>query len=338
MIDDLGRDPLILALVIGIVGLIVLALALIGTAVRFRVRNNRTGREWSRRERTWDPLILMVLSGAGPDLAIHESVAPADRLYFIEYLLRYARRLEGPERAVIERIAEPYLGPLVNRIGHRDEAFRARAIRTVGTLGQARYRDVIVAALDDPSDLVAMAAARSLTQSGSPALAAAVLAKLSRFGRWRPSLIASMLVRVGPAMAEPLRAMMADASAEPAVRVIAVEALAELSDPLAADAAARLLAGVTDRNLVVALLGLVFVAGRAEHLEVVRPLVASPDAPVRARAYATVARLDPGFSTDQIAQVLRDESPWVPIRVVEALESIGARRLVAEINAAAHRA
>ncbi len=338
MIDDLGRDRVFLGLALGILALIFMAIALIGTAVRFRIRNNETSRAWARREQGWDPLILAVLSGSQPDEVIHGLVAPADRFYFIEYLMRYARRLDGPERSLIEKLAAPYLGALVQRIANRDESFRARAIRTIGTLGQEQYRAEIVAALDDSSDLVAMAAARSLTQSGSPELATAVLGKLARFRQWRPSLIASMLARVGPAMAEPLRALMADLSAEAAVRVIAVEALAELSDPLAADEAARLLAGATDRNLVVALLGLVFVAGRAEHLPLVRPLVGSADAPVRARAFATVARLDPAFSAAQIAEVLQDESPWVPIRVVEALESVGARRLVDDINAAARRA
>ena len=330
------EDPLLLALLIGVVGLLSVALALVGTAYRLRVRNNRTQREWERREVLWDPALLGVLAGTAPDQALHALVAAADRFFFIDYLLRYARRLDGDERATIERIAAPYLAPLAASFTKRDDEFRARAVRTLGLLGQRDYRELIVGALDDPSDLVAMAAARSLTQSGSPELATAVLDRLPRFHRWRPSLLASMLARVGPDMAPPLRAAFQNPDGDPAARAVAVEALTELNDLEAADPAAALLAGTTDRNLVVALLGLLLATGRTEHLSAIRPLLDAPEAPVRARAFAAVARLDRAFSAADIQRVLADESPWVPIRVVEALEAVGATRLVAQINAA-HR-
>ena len=332
----LAEDPFLFGLVVGILGLLALTAVLIGGAVRLRVRNNRVQRDWNSREQRWEPDLLGVLAGTRSDDALHALVLPRERFFFIDFLLRYARRLEGDEREIIERLAAPYLEPLAADLGHRGDEFRARAVRTLGLLGQRQYRDLLVAALDDPSDLVAMAAARSLTQSGSPELATAVLERLPRFHQWRPSLIASMLARVGPAMAAPLRAAIERPTGDPGSRAVAVEALTELNDLEAADPAVRLLGQATDRNLVVALLGLLLVTGRREHLGAIRPFLDSPEPSVRARAFAAVARLDPEFSADDIRRVLADESPWVPIRVVEALEGVGAAGLVAQINAAYH--
>jgi hypothetical protein len=72
-------------------------------------------------------------------------------------------------------------------------------------LGLPRYASTVVAALDDPSPLVAMVAARSLAQEESTEYAHAVLKRLHRFGGWNRRFLASMLASMGPRVADTLR-------------------------------------------------------------------------------------------------------------------------------------
>jgi HEAT repeat protein len=311
-------------LVTGLGALLVLIVALVRAAFRYRFRNNRTRAEWERRERLWEPILLRIFAGQATDEELHRAVPPADRLYLIDYLLRFAHRLSGDEHQTLERLAAPYLPEIAGRVSRRDPEFRARAIQTLAALGLDRYGPVVAEALDDPSELVAFVAARSLARPAAARFGPEVLAKLGRFHQWRPSFLASMVAQFGPEIGAVLRATLGDAREEPGVRVVAAEALKELHDLAAADVAATALADSDDSNLRVALLGLLMDVGHHRHLDRVRPFVTSSEPAIRARAYATIARIDGKTDLGTIRAALQDSSPWVAIRVIEALRSVGA--------------
>ncbi len=308
----------------GLAALVLVIVALVRAAFRYRARNNRTRDEWNRREHLWEPVLLRVFAGQAADQELYLLVAPADRLYFIDYLLRFARRLSGDEHAILERLAAPYLPDIARRLSGRDPEFRARAIQTLSALGPEQYGEVVARALDDPSELVAFVAARSLARPTFGRFGRAVLAKLGRFHHWRPGFLASMVAQFGPGIGPVLRATLGDARLEPGVRAIAAEALRELHDLEAADVAAETIGGTADSDLLVATLGLLMEVGHHHHLERVRPLIASAEGAVRARAYATIARIDGKGDLATIRAALRDASPWVAIRVIEALRAVGA--------------
>ncbi len=329
-----GPDPALRFLAVGLLLLLVLIVALIRTALSYRAANNHTRAEWLRREAAWESAVLGVLGGSLPDAELHAVIGSADRLYFIEYLLRFARRLQGDERGTVERLAAPYLPAIAARLDQRDDEFRARAINTLSCLGLADYGPVIVAALDDRSDLVAMVAARSLARPGVPEYAEEVLRRLGRFHQWRPSFLASMLAQIGLDVAPVLRRTLLDAAVEPAVRAIAAEALRELHDPEAADPASEVLRTSDDRDLLAASLGVLMEVGQPEHLDLVRPLIGSKEPILRARAYAIVARLGGADDVAVIRDAFHDDSPWVVIRVLETLRAAGAHDALAQLGEA----
>lgn len=329
-----ASDPALRLLAVGLLLLLLLIAALIRTALSYRVANNRTRTQWLRREAAWEPAVLSVLGGGLADAELHALVGSPDRLYFVDYLLRFARRLQGDERATVERLAAPYLPAIAARLDQRDEEFRARAINTLSSLGLSDYGPVVVAALDDRSDLVAMVAARSLARPGVPEYAEEVLRRLGRFRQWRPSFLASMLAQIGLDVAPVLRRTLTDAAVEPGVRAIAAEALRELHDPEAADPAAEVLRTSEDRELVAAALGILMEVGQREHLDQVRPLVGSKEPILRARAYAIVARLGGVDDVALIRKAFQDDSPWVVIRVVDTLRAAGAREVLAQLGEA----
>ncbi len=331
LVGVLQSDPELWVLGAALAALLALIVALIGTTLRLRARNNRTQARWIGLEERWQPLVLASIAGRISDADLHAQVSPAEALFFIDYLLRFARRLEGEERATIERLARPLLPILVARLQHRDDEFRARAVQTISALGLQEYGHIVVAALDDRSDLVAMVAARSLSQPGTPEFASAVIRRLARFRQWRSSFLASMLARVGPEIAPSLREALLDPNTDIAVRVVAADALRELNDPESAVPAAVVLSTTSDRNLIVACLGILMEVGHQRHLPPVRALVSSDEPIVRARAFATIARLDDQADLSLLRGAMNDPSPWVPIRVIEALRAAGATTVLQRI-------
>lgn len=326
--------PGLVVLGAGVLVLFAVAGGLALAAVLLRARNERRRRRWERLERRWEEPVLAVVAGVARPGSFWRLVARTDRLDCVNFLLRFTRRLAGAERRIIEDLAAPYLDLVAARLGHREPERRARAVQTLSLLGRRRYARALVRALDDPSPLVAMVAARALARRESPDFAAAILDRLHRFETWRPSFLASMLASVGPALAPALMAALADRDRNPRARCVAADALRELHDPAAADVAARVLDDARDRDLQAAVLALLADVGRDEHLPVIRRYLASPEAIVRARAASALGHIGAPEDTESLAGALNDPSPWVALRAAEALRESGAEDALARIVAA----
>lgn len=329
----LGRPELVV-LGAGVVGLFAAAASLALVAVLLRARNERRRRRWERLERRWEEPVLAVVAGTAPPSSFWRLVPQRDRLYCVNFLLRFTRRLAGAERRTVEELAAPFLDLVAARLTHREPERRARAVQTLSLLGRRRYARQLVRALDDPSPLVAMVAARALARRESPDFAAAILDRLPRFDPWRPSFLASMLAAVGPALAPALMDALADRRRDPRGRCVAADALRELHDPAAADVAARVLGEARDRDLQATVLALLADVGREEHLPVIRRHLASPEAIVRARAAAALGHIGAAEDTESLARALNDPSPWVALRAAEALREAGAEAALTRIGAA----
>jgi HEAT repeat protein len=318
------RDSALALLIFGnlIFGAAATGLALV--AVALRISNDSKARRWQRLEKLWEPFALEVVVGLAQPEQLWTLVGPQDRLRFVNYLLRFAKRVSGSERRIVDDLAAPYLDLLLPQLGWRTPERRARAVQTLSTLGSRRYVDVILKSLDDPSPLVAMVAARSLARTGSPEYAAGILSRMHRFDQWRPSFLASMLATMGPAVAPALRTALADTTYAPTVRSVAADALRELNDYVSADAAALVLEEATDRNLIAAALNLMAHVGRAEHLPAVRRHATSKEPIVRARAIAALGHVGAPEDLPFIVGAFHDDSAWVVLRAGEALIEAGA--------------
>lgn len=298
--------------VIGALGLAVAALLL-------RVRNDRTARHWRALEERWESRTVEVLTEARTPDQLWALVSRRDELRFLNFLLRFARRLTGTERRRVDELAAPYLDRVLPQLRARSPERRARAIQTLTTLGARKYAPQVVRSLDDPSPLVAMVAARSLARRESPDFAAPILRRLHRFGDWRPSFLASMLASIGPAVAPALRQALADPTFDPKTRCVAADALRELNDYASADVAGAVLDQATDRDLLAATLSLLAHVGRNDQVEAIRRHLASPEPIVRSRVMSVLGRIGTEADARTLVEAFDDPSPWVALRAAEAM-------------------
>jgi HEAT repeat protein len=309
------------------------ALLFAATTVLLRWRNARVAARWSRLEAAWTPLLVEALAGDRSREEVAAAVAPADALRFADFLVRFARRLRGAELEVVRQLAEPLLPLVARRLSAGSAERRARAVQTLSLLGPGPFGPSLIRALEDPSPLVALVAARALASRRQPAHTAAILAHLHRFERWSPHYLASMLAGMGPHAAPPLRIMLADAAQPALTRAVAAEALRMLKDLAAADVAAAVLPATADREVLAACLRLVAALGRAEHLDRIRPLLASGDDVVRAAATAVLAQLGGAGDTSALRHGVGDPSPWVAMEAARGLRRIGALAVLDEVAA-----
>jgi HEAT repeat protein len=291
-------------------------------AVWLRLRGTAKRRHRRELEARWQRGILEVIAGEDAQ-ALLESVQPKDHLIFADFLLDYARRIKGPETEIIRELARSSLPAVVPYLAHRDSYRRARGVQILGTLGMPTYADVIIRALADESDLVAMIAARSLARAGDIRHLGAVSARLSRFDMWSPRYLASLLESFGAEAAPELRRMLADGSIPPSLRRVMALALTELLDLRAADVAFDLLPIEHDADLICALLGLLTVVGRPDHLDRVRELMTSDVPSVRMHALRAVGVLGGEGDVDAVAKGVEDSSPWVALSAARALRQLG---------------
>ncbi|MBI2191095.1 MAG: HEAT repeat domain-containing protein [Planctomycetes bacterium] len=330
------HERVMLLLVLGIALLLAFSAFFAVSTVVLRIRNDLKRKRWAKREARWQPILLDVLAGEREPDALWACVGAGDHLYFIDYLMRYARRLRGEERMVLSRLAGPYLKDVAKRLRRGDVEQRARAAETLGTLDLQTYAAEVVGALKDPSPLVAMVAARALARREHPQFVVAVLDQLHRFDNWSTSFLASMLAAVGPDASPHLRGMLPDRGVPVRVRVVAAETLARLHDVGAADGAARLLAEEGDRDLLAAALRLLGQVGRPVHVPPVRVLCASPDFVVRSCAVEILGQLGTPEDASLLGAAMDDPSLWVARHAARALQKIGGDGALEALAASNH--
>jgi HEAT repeat protein len=334
----LNPDGLFRFLILVISGLTVTVLVFAVMTVILRWRNERKALAWERLERKWDPLVVDVIDGALAPEQLWRVVHRGEEVFFLSYLLRYARRVAGQERMVINELARPYLGHILPQSQDRSAERRARAVQTVGELGLPDHADAIVAALDDRSQLVAMIAASALAVHPSEDSEAAVMAHLDRFTEWRPTYLAAVLAAPGPSVAPLLRESLIDQDRTPAVRRIAAIALMILRDPAAADPAYVIATEETDRDLRASVLRLLALVGRPEHLAGIRDLAGSSDPVLRGAACGALGALGAAEDRALLEQAtLEDPSSWVALQAARGLLAAGGRDSLARLAASDHQ-
>ena len=330
------RDTALSLLTLVIAALLVIALVFVAYTMLLRLRHERRDRRWRRLVARWQEPVLLTLSNPARVADVHDQIEPQDRLHFVRFALEYARRVRGEEREVLRTLALPYLGPLTERIYSRHSEIRTRAVQTLGTLGLPRYAAEVSAALDDPSPLVAMVAARSLAQPEYVEYAPAILKRLARFDGWSRSFLASMLASIGPEGAPALRATFVDPAEEPWVRAVAADTLLRLDDFSSAPLAAQVVEIEGNRELLAAALRLLQEVGRPEDVDVVRVRCASPDFVIRSHALSALGTLGGDEDVPSLLGAMADPSPWVAIHAARALLAAGAHALVEDLADSDH--
>lgn len=333
----MGGEVLVMLLV-GIAIIFGFVILFAVSAVFLRIKNYRKAARWDRLEAMWEPLIMEVLYGEDPPERLWEVVETADERYFINFLVRYSRRLAGHERERLQTLARPYLPMVEADVRRRAPERRARAVQTLGELGMPHYAELLTAALDDRSALVAMAAARGLARREHPQYAGAVMKHLHRFSHWRPPFLAAMLAGMGSEAAPAIRATLADPERDSSVRTVAALALGQLHDARSAEVAAEVIGRDDDREVVAACLRLLGRVGRPEDLQLVRRQLRSDDAIVRGAAAGALGHLGSRVDVEPLQRIATtDESRWVAIAAARSVRELGGMKLLRDLAASTHR-
>jgi HEAT repeat protein len=327
------RDSLLALLIWIVAALFVVTLAFSVYAVALRLVNDARDRRRARFALKWQDGLLLALADEEAAAALRNSVLEDERIHFVGFAVQYARRLRGDGRDALAGLVKPFLDPIVARAASPRVEVRARAIQTLGMLGLPEHATRVIAALDDPSPLVAMVAARALALEESPEYAEAVLARLPRFGGWNRRFLASMLAAMGPGVSASLRSGMADARAEPRSRAILAEALQIQGDLAAADVAADILMKETDPELLGSALRLLQDVGRPEHVEAVRAHVESANATVRAHALEALGAVGGEGDIPELVASMRDPSPWAALSAARGVLAAGGGRILSDMAA-----
>jgi HEAT repeat protein len=303
--------------------LFVVSASFAALALALRLRNDRAERRQQMLTDRWEPVMLEVLAGAAPAGRITALVAERDRSAFLTFLVGYARRLRGEERATIRGMAMPLLPSLIRTLGRGSQEARGLAVHRLAEIGLPEHAGSVAEALRDRSPEVAVIAARGLFREGLEPYFPAVLAELPRFTRLsRPSL-AGLLANGGPGAAPLLRAMLGDPAQSAQIRAVVADALTLLNDLDAVPLASALLEAGGDRELISACLRLVRQLGHRDHVAAVRPLVESADPLVRAAAAGALGALGGPAEVPLLQEALDDEHYWVSLQAARGLMALG---------------
>lgn len=306
-------------------------------AVALRHGRNRHAEVRGERAARWKEALHGILYGNGEPATLWRLVGEDGAFDFLDFLVQYARRLEGDERRVISSLAQPYLERMAPFLSRRSDTRRARAVQMLGELGLPEHAPMLIAALSDRSPMVAMVAASALARADTPEYAAEVLDHLHRFQHWRQDFLVAMVASMGEDAAPALRRMLMDPAADGRVRSVAADALAILSDPKAADPAADILEATPDLELKASALRVLASVGRQSHLAPVRASVDSGHLAVRLAAIRALGRFGTAEDLPMLeAAVKHDPSPWVAIAAARALKGGGGGRVLEALAGSEH--
>ncbi|MFH1852207.1 MAG: HEAT repeat domain-containing protein [Candidatus Neomarinimicrobiota bacterium] len=328
---DLTLTVLIVVIAVLLVITIILGLAVL----LLRYKNYLTARRLNRLEDQWSALIFTAIDSGTGELPAQTIKRNRQRL-FLQYLMRYARRLQGEEFAIIRQLAQPYLPILLERSWHENPEDRARSLQIIGRFGFQDYSDYLVDALDDQSPMIVMIAAAALAGTKYPQYINPILAAIAHFEQWNVSYLAALLARFGPEGAESLRRTLIDATAPLHIRIAGAAALATIRDLSAGDLALDLLLKTADPELQAAALRLLQTVGRQTHLAGIRQFATAPEFMVRANACAALGRIGTDTDIDYLRRGLDDPSNWVAFHAAHGLLNLGDRTTLQNVAESAH--
>lgn len=313
----------LLMLTVYILLLLFLALGLVALTVRLHKSNTEKASRWKNLETKWDPITSSIIAGFMPPQALLDKVGEDEKLFFVDYLMRFVPKLEGETRQMLCNMAVPYLDQLANRLQTGDEEQRARAVLTLSTMGFERYQDLIVKAIYDPSPLVAMLASRSLADTGASQYLGLILAKIEIFRSWSATYLTTMLESLSRSNPALLLNALEQEQHPDWVKAIILRALAQLNYLEAVPLTAKILESETDREVQAAAFLLLAKLGQTQYKPLICQKCEHPDFVIRLNAIKALAQLGDKTDAPLLESLLKDPSQWVALQAAEALKATG---------------
>ncbi|NQV38287.1 MAG: HEAT repeat domain-containing protein [Candidatus Marinimicrobia bacterium] len=325
----------LIILVILVFVLLGIALLLALMTIYLRFRNMAMSKRWRKLEEKWNSIIIQIISEKVPIERLTATIHKSEKLYFIQFLMRFAERFTGKEFKIIEQLARPFLPLIVERSQGGNPERRARAIQTLSVLGFDEFSYSIVKSLDDESPMVAMVAARSLARKDYSDYIKFILPRMDRFENWSLNYFSSLLTSFGPGALKEIRNTYGDPAQSSRIRVACMSAMRNLSDLEGVPVAQRVLGETDDIELLATTLRFIKKMGSQKQHDAVRPLIEHKDFIVRANALSALGRI--GSTADEVClkKGLEDDSNWVAVHAAKALLLLGMKRaleLIADSN------
>jgi len=329
---EIALQILILTVVFLFVTTIIIAVGV----VLLRMKNNILSNRYSRLEKSWEGQIMEILNDDDNEEYPEMEIKRRDRDFFVQYLYRFASRLRGQDLQIIKDLAAPYLPMIAGKLESGYPELRARNINILATLGFPEYIDPIIHALQEDAPIVKMAAARILAHADYPEHIDLILPELSHFDEWSMNFLSSMLAEMGPSIAPRLRIELLNREASVRVRIASAEALRQIGDLAAPDAAARVLETGDDPELSATCLKILRDMGTPRHRPLLLDLVGSPEEIIRIHALSALGSI--GLESDAAIMLkgLDDPSSWVALQAARALHQIKNTKLLEEIATSDH--
>lgn len=319
-------------------GMVLLALFLAVFAFVERALIRERTRKINRLKGAWGDPVWRYLFGKAPSSTVWALVPEDDVLEFVAYLFPLVRRVDGEARQRLAGLVRPFLDPVRSELARRSPGRRAMAAEALGYFGEPEDLDRLLTALDDRSPLVAMVAARALTEwHGGWENARTILDSLERFQDWDTTFLATLVAELGPRAVPEFRRKFTSPAAPPGIRRVAAVALKILNDPGSADDAAEVLNTSTDRDLRAASMRMLGQVGNDRHVDSVEPYLDSKDFVLRVAAVDAFSRLSSRDELKRLARMVReDPSQWVAIHAARGLRDAGEVQILEELAISNH--
>lgn len=322
----LSRDP-IYDLVLKIVLIqTILVLTTLNAVLLFRVVRNSLDTRRARVRRRIEPRLLEYLEGQLDEAWMNVALRKLPKSELRGLLLKHFEVTSGRAR---ERLVELYIQLGFDKADVRGTYSwawwrRANALRALGRLENEAFRPVFLRTLRDKHELVGIEAAKALGCIGDVRGLEALAEMVRHPSRWAALLFAEVARKVGPEGLAYVRGLVAD-DPRPAVRATALDALRIARDMGCADVVRPLLAS-EDKELRARAVKTLSEVGAVDTVPDILRLLNDEAWEVKAQAVKAVARLG---SDEQVFRALRwalgDQSWWVRLNAAQGLVSLGER-------------
>jgi len=325
----------IIILIVFIAFLFIISVIFALITMVLRLKNYLKGRKWSNLEDRWHDDLLAVISEAEEPSVLLDKVENEHKLYFLDYLFRFALRLKGPELHTLTEIAKPFEDTMVRRLSEGDTTQKVRAIITLDKLQLPVPKSDYIQLLDDPSPLVSLYAARAMIKqeySDHEDVLEKIIFTLPRYENWSYRLLSNILAQAGSHNAHYLRNKLLDNNLEEKARIIIGESLILLNDIEAADTAARVLQNHPDDALAKTCLEIIANTGSPQHRKTVRPYLESSNPEIIGKSIEALGTIGNQEDIPAIEEAFNEQSNWIAFRAALALQQIKAEDVLQKIS------
>ena len=317
------QDQVFFILILSILILMFFVVFLGLTTFYLRIKNYLKFKKFSRLEKTWEPILLDILSEDRAPGEIQKYVNRDSMWQFLSYLSRYIAVVDGDARIQLVKTGNPYIRHVVKKLRSWKVEKRAEVISLMSRLEPEKYDVAFRHALNDPSFLVNMVAAKALARKGQPENGEAVLENLDRFHIWSVNLLSSVIAQVGVSLAPALRNLMLNREKPVWQRVIAIETLIKLYDFKSGDYCEEICSEEENREVLAAYLRLMRVIAEEKHIPVIRKLCERNDPVILSNAVRILTQISTDDNEACYKKAMDNPSIWVVINASWGLKEAG---------------